>query len=520
MKRLRKYHKWPSLLIGFFLILFSVSGIVLNHREFFANINLSRRLMPASYHLSNWNLAIVKGSLDAGNGRIFLYGNAGIWETDSLYHHFTGFSNGLGRGMDHRKTFTMLCSRKNRLFAGTLYGLYRYNENSGRWQKIQLPERSPGVVRLNEYAGSIYVMTRNHLYCFADHENPEITSLNIPAPGGNDGKAGLFRTLWTIHSGELFGITGRLIADIVALTLIFISLSGYFYTALPAVLKRVSIGLRFRLQKTNRISIKWHTRTGVYGLAILTVTVVSGMFLRPPLLIPVASARVAPISGTLLADPNFWRDKFRDFTIDSSENRLILSSSEGFFETGIGDFAYCRSFPLQPPVSVMGITAFERMDDGTLLVGSFSGLYRWDASNGMVQNMITGEPVTRSEQGNPFGSTAVAGVLFSKHRPFALLDYDAGWIPVQAGSHVPAMPEEIKNTPASLWNFSLEVHTGRIFSVFLGDFYILYVPLMGLTTLLIFITGFLMWNKKRKRKKQHIHPMHDGHENYKITGSA
>jgi len=64
------------------------------------------------------------------------------------------------------------------------------------------------------------------------------------------------------------------------------------------------------------------------------------------------------------------------------------------------------------------------------------------------------------------------------------------------------MPAEIRKLPVSLWNLSLEVHTGRIFSVILGDFYILYVPLLGITTLVILISGILLWWKMRKKKNK------------------
>jgi uncharacterized iron-regulated membrane protein len=64
----------------------------------------------------------------------------------------------------------------------------------------------------------------------------------------------------------------------------------------------------------------------------------------------------------------------------------------------------------------------------------------------------------------------------------------------------PNMPEEIiKASPMSLWNLALEIHTGRIYKLFLGDFYILFIPLSGLTIIFILVTGFILWWRKRKR---------------------
>ncbi|MHC1775449.1 MAG: PepSY domain-containing protein [Lentimicrobium sp.] len=514
MKTLRKYHKWPSLFIGVFLVLFSLSGIILNHRQFFSPVNVSRNLLPPVYRYNNWNLAAVKGSVWLDHNRQLLYGNIGIVETDSTYSHFIEFNQGFGRGIDQRKIFTILKTNDNRLFAGTLYGLYRFNLQDNRWEKLEMPEKNPRVVKLEESGGLIYIMTRDHLYTMTGENRIEFKRVPLPDPVDADGKAGLFITLWVLHSGELLGLAGKLIVDLVGLVIIFISLSGFYYTFLPKFARRTSQNLRVKLQRINRTSINWHTKIGVYGIIILIVTVTSGMFLRPPLLIPIANSRVRPIPGTLLDNANHWHDKLRDFVVDSGNNRLIISTSEGFFEWEPGNKSNCRAFRIQPPVSVMGITAFEHQPDGGWLIGSFSGLYRWYPEKDAVINAITGEMVTHQANGNPFGAIAVSGIICKNTDLIAFTDYDAGWIPLKAGGSVPEMSGVIKNLPVSLWNVGLEVHTGRIFSVFLGDFYILYVPLMGLTTLLIFVTGFIMWvksvsrKKKNRNNKAYIHGYH------------
>ncbi|WP_449019756.1 PepSY domain-containing protein [Prevotella jejuni] len=45
----RKYHKWTGLIISFFLVMFCLSGIVLNHRRCFADVNVSRAVLPGRY---------------------------------------------------------------------------------------------------------------------------------------------------------------------------------------------------------------------------------------------------------------------------------------------------------------------------------------------------------------------------------------------------------------------------------------------------------------------------------------
>jgi len=470
--------------------------------------------MPPVYRYNNWNLAAVKGNLILQDGRRLVYGNIGIWASDSSFIKFSDFNQGFNKGIDHRKVFTMLQTSDKKLLAGTLFGLWQFDTKINRWVKLSLPGKNQRVVKLAEYKGRVYIMTRDQLYTMSSGIKPAFEAIPLPVPEGSDGKTGLFITLWVLHSGEMLGMAGKLMVDLVGVVLIFICLSGFYYTLLPKLAKKTSKNLRLKLQKANRTSIKWHNLTGGYGILILVITVVSGMFLRPPLLIPIAGTRVAPVPGTILDNTNHWHDKLRDFVADSANNRLIISTSEGFFAAGPGQERYCKPLRVQPPVSVMGITVFEPMDDGTLLVGSFSGLFRWNPDKETVTDVITGREAEPESHGNPFGAVAVSGAIMGNNGPQAFLDYDGGWVPIKHGSTIPDMPDAILKSPMSLWNAGLEVHTGRIFSVILGNLYILYVPLMGLTTLLILITGFLMWYKTLKRKKNKTKS--ESYENHQI----
>lgn len=499
MKRLRKYHKWPSLVIGIFIIHFCLSGIVMNHRDFFAPVDVSRKWIPSSYTFKNWNLASVKGSVWLNDSTQLIYGNIGVWKTDRGFTSFTDFNTGFARGTDHRKTFSLLHTQNDELWAGTLFGLYHFNKSEAGWQKYPLPEKDARIVKVLEQGDDVYVLTRSRLYLI-EKDQTSAREINIPLPAIHDGKASLFRTTWIIHSGELLGLAGKLVVDLTGVILIILTLTGFYYTLMPSMARRSSQQLKSKLKKFNRFSILWHNRLGVYWMVILLITTITGMFLRPPLLIPIANSRIAPMGDHHKS--NFWHDKLRDMVMDSS-NTIILSSSEGFWQWNADD-GNAQALPLmvQPPVSVMGINAFEPMTDGSLLVGSFSGLYRWNPQTNTVIDAITGLPAGPLENSSPFGSLAVAGVMLNEKGPVALIDYDAGWIPMQKGTRPPEMPRELINTPISLWNLSLEIHTGRIFSVFLGDFYILYVPLMGLCILLILITGLWMWLKQQKRKNK------------------
>lgn len=82
-------------------------------------------------------------------------------------------------------------------------------------------------------------------------------------------------------------------------------------------------------------------------------------------------------------------------------------------------------------------------------------------------------------------------------------DYNRGAIILNSNENMPAMPAEIlAKTPISWWNFALEVHTGRIFRPFAGEFYILIVPLLGIFGTILVISGLIVWIKLYARKNR------------------
>ena len=108
MKRItwRKHHKWFGLLFCFFMLMFCWSGIVLNHREAVADINVSRKWLPAGYRFEAWNGGLLRGTLRYTDkdsvAHILAYGAAGVWRTDTAASAFADFNEGLPQGADYR----------------------------------------------------------------------------------------------------------------------------------------------------------------------------------------------------------------------------------------------------------------------------------------------------------------------------------------------------------------------------------------------------------------------------------
>lgn len=500
----RKYHKWPSLIFAFFIIMFSISGIILNHRQQFSSVDISRNALPQNYRYQYWNLSAVKSQVQLSPDSLLLYGNIGIWKSDSGYKTMTDFNRGFPKGVDNRKINCLIQTSGKRLFAGTLFGLYEF---AGEWKRVELPVSEQRIVSLLEKGDSLLVMTRSSLLVANTQSGRlEFNNTVIPAGEDYDNKAGLFKTLWVIHSGEIYGKAGRLLVDAVGLIVLIISISGLFYWLAPHLLKRVKLTASNRIKKVNKFSLKWHNRLGSWAILLLMMTTITGMFLRPPLLIPIANAKVAKIKHSELDNPNPWFDRLRDILYDRDLNRFVLASSEGIYYSDDEFRSPLRKYPVQPPVSVMGITVLDQLAGGDYLVGSFSGLFRWIPAQDFVQDFLTKKRVVAIDsKGPPFGSTAVAGLIRHSSGQPIVFDYNEGAISLDLTASFPEMPRKIiDNSPVSLWNTALEVHTGRIYEFLIGGFYILVVPLTGLALLLILITGFFAWWLPYRRKRSSV----------------
>ncbi|MEI7897748.1 MAG: PepSY domain-containing protein [bacterium] len=502
MKFFRKYHKWFSLGATFFILLFALSGIVLNHRELLSSVDVNRKLLPPGYRYNNWNLAAVKGSVKTGCDSILVYGNIGVWLTDSTFKSFRDLNSGFPEGIDNRKINTLSWSRVSGLFAGTLFGLYRFH--GAKWHNVKLPAEGARVVKVLHLGDSLLVMTRSNLF-LATGASDYSDFREIPVPKGEDfdGKAGLFKTFWVIHSGEIYGFAGKLIVDGVGIVFIILSVTGLIYFIVPYRLKKLKDDLRrSKLKRFNKASLKWHNVIGSWVILILLLNTVTGIFLRPPLLIPIAGKRVAKIKFTELDSPNPWFDRFRDLLYDAEMKRYLVATSEGIYYSDDFFKKELRIFPVQPPVSVMGINVFEKNGDGRYLAGSFSGIYEWEPATGRIIDCITRTGyIDKGQSGPPFGNVTVAGHIRCNDSTEIIFDYAHGAFALNGINPFVRVPLSIADaSPVSLWNTCLEIHTGRIFEPILGPFYILVVPLTGLATIFILVSGFFAWWLAKRRK--------------------
>lgn len=494
LKIFKKLHKWPAIIIALFAILFAFSGIVMNHRSLFSPVDISRNLLPHNYRYENWNLAAVRGSERMKRDSILVYGNIGVWKSDGEFRKFSNFNQGFPKGMDNRKIYAV--KRFNdELFAGTHMGLFKRPLNGGEWVKVELNLHKERIADLALKQDTLLVLSRHYLLKSANGKTFE--KIQLPEPLNYERKTGLFNTLWELHSGELWGLTGKLVVDLLGLVTIFLSVTGLLHFFFPKMIKR-----RRKRQKpvkplarATKKNLRWHNVAGYIFALFLLINIFSGMHLRPPLLIAIANKEVGIIPGTHLDSPNPWFDKLRRVHWDHENDMYLFSTSEGFYFSDEKFTENLQPAPSQPPVSIMGCNIFKPLKGDNFLVGSFSGMFIWNIKIGSVTNYITGKPyIPPTGMTSPIGADMAAGLVEGNNSAF-WFDYNYGAVAL-TDHNFPEMPEEmLMASPMSLWNVSLEIHTGRIFEHLLGPFYILYVPLAGICLMIVLISGVVVWWK-------------------------
>ncbi|NDV60728.1 PepSY-associated TM helix domain-containing protein [Bacteroides sp. 519] len=493
---MKKLHKVTGIVLALIIIWMGVSGVILNHRKSLSEKGISRKHLPASYQYNNWNYGFFKGSLTLSPDTVFLYGSEGIWLTNEMGDSIVEYNQGIRSGADNLKISRMIQAPGSEVYAAGMYQLYRYNPDRGVWENQQLPADIDRITDLEIKGDTLVVLTRSELLVAKVSHNLDFEKIELAASPDRDNKRSLFRIIWKLHSGELFGTLGQVVVDFFAVLLAFFSITGLIIWLLPKRIKarKKKKQLVQKHVKTFRFSWKWHNSLGYWFTIPLLILVISGTFLRPPLLIAIAKSEVTPPPLTTMSTDNAWHDQLRVIRYDSLQHEWLLYTSDGFYT--LPDFAALpRKIKIQPPVSVMGVNVLQQLDEVCWVVGSFSGLTIWNRSTGTSIDGFTGEPV-RPISGMPFGQRKISGFTTALKNRTVVFDYDRGAYVFEQDRYFTPMPNKYANRPMSLWNLALEMHTGRIFT-FLGMWNVLFVFVVGIAATSMIVSGWWVYRKKR-----------------------
>lgn len=545
----KKYHRWLGLVLSVFMLVFCVSGIILNHREAFSGCEVSRKWLPASYHIKNFNNGVVKGtvvkksaahSLSSENcDSVLAYGCAGVFLTDSRLSTWQDFNAGLPESIDERNVRHVVKAKDGSLWCAALRDVYRYDENSHRWKKVELPGNEKRImdVALAKDSMTVVALTRSRVFTIvpfvqygeivkigkSSSETYRVESKIIPAPKKYEPKTTLFKLVWHLHSGEFFGLPGKLVVDAIALVLIVLSITGILLFILPYGIRRAKkLAAKARMKRLGKQfawNMKWHNKIGYVTIVLTLWIAITGMCLRPPLMVPLVLSKLPQAVGE---DGNVWQDKLRAIRWDAVQGDWLVSTSEGFLRVD-EDFSQApKMLPDDecPKLSPMGVTVWESDGKGGWIVGSFRGIYRWNPVNHSLNQILdyfTGKPSEETSMipisdnlvcgysedflgGKPLVFDFAKGVEDAKGQAVALCNDEP-----KTSRNEESMSDLICETaPMSLWNVALELHVGRCYSPFLGPLSDLFVFLSGLLITLVLLSGYIISHRRRKKAQARL----------------
>lgn len=545
----KKYHRWFGLVLSVFMLVFCVSGIILNHREAFSGCEVSRKWLPASYHVKNFNNGVVKGtvvkksaahSLSSENcDSVLVYGCAGVFLTDSRLSTWQDFNAGLPESIDERNVRHVVKAKDGSLWCAALRDVYRYDENSHRWKKVELPGNEERImdVALAKDSMTVVALTRSRVFTIvpfvqygeivkigkSSSETYRVESKIIPAPKKYEPKATLFKLVWHLHSGEFFGLPGKLVVDAIALVLIVLSITGILLFILPYGIRRAKkLAAKARMKRLGKQfawNMKWHNKIGYVTIVLTLWIAITGMCLRPPLMVPLVLSKLPQAVGE---GGNVWQDKLRAIRWDAVQGDWLVSTSEGFLRVD-EDFSQApKMLPDDecPKLSPMGVTVWESDGKGGWIVGSFRGIYRWNPVNHSLNQILdyfTGKPSEETSMipisdnlvcgysedflgGKPLVFDFAKGVEDAKGQAVALCNDEP-----KTSRNEESMSDLICETaPMSLWNVALELHVGRCYSPFLGPLSDLFVFLSGLLITLVLLSGYIISHRRRKKAQARL----------------
>lgn len=545
----KKYHRWLGLVLSVFMLVFCVSGIILNHREVFSGCEVSRKWLPASYYIKNFNNGVVKGtvvkksavhSLSSENcDSVLAYGCAGVFLTDSRLSTWQDFNAGLPESIDERNVRHVVKAKDGSLWCAALRDVYRYDENSHRWKKVELPGNEERImdVALAKDSMTVVALTRSRVFTIvpfvqygeivkigkSSSETYRVESKIIPAPKKNEPKTTLFKLVWHLHSGEFFGLPGKLVVDAIALVLIVLSITGILLFILPYGIRRAKkLAAKARMKRLGKQfawNMKWHNKIGYVTIVLTLWIAITGMCLRPPLMVPLVLSKLPQAVGE---DGNVWQDKLRAIRWDAVQGDWLVSTSEGFLRVD-EDFSQApKMLPDDecPKLSPMGVTVWESDGKGGWIVGSFRGIYRWNPVNHSLNQILdyfTGKPSEETSMipisdnlvcgysedflgGKPLVFDFAKGVEDAKGQAVALCNDEP-----KTSRNEESMSDLVCETaPMSLWNVALELHVGRCYSPFLGPLSDLFVFLSGLLITLVLLSGYIISHRRRKKAQARL----------------
>ncbi len=473
--------------------------------------------------------------------------------------HLTELSSGMPAGAVSGDSGGQYGS--DRLFAATVGGLYVLEDPldpDAQWTHIPLPspadEMGEGCIAFVEAsANQLIIFTNSNAYQIdpvaeeISAERMTIHRMDEAVSHTSDGEQiSLVQPFFELHSGSIFGLAGRLLFDLVGLIVIFLSITAFYLWYFPGAARRTkrrcacvgqssesdsvesktqtgAASTKAQLTKKRFVFaffFKYHLKLGIWVSPILIIMAGTGFFLRPPTLILLTLVTVPSwVLPGHTSSENKWHNRIFNVMYHAQDHTITLESSDGYWH-GVADLSEpLELIELHLPIHVMGANVLQNDPERGYIVGSFCGLFRVDQDTGSIADLVTGEvdpaiSVMRSSEHMASGyfvtpdGDAYVTLYHQGIRPIVdTASHDSAEV---AGLTHFAMPVEIAaDYRMPLWDFMFELHNGRVFRDWIGNWYLLVPPLGSALFMLIALTGIYDWLFLKLSKIRHSRRLRD-----------
>jgi len=511
-KKSRWIHKYLGLIFILFFILEGISGIILNHPGIVSAFDVPSFMVPPQYKVNNWNrsslVKMVFSSFDKKIG--FIGGKKGVWKTKDGGMTFTKLTDGYPSSQYYGKVSDLLLVKNDfggeSLYACTFAGLYRMNVGNEKWVKLFPEKKNEKVLKILDIADKMVIFTPSHAYISKKGDKKlDFKVVKLLRNGGNKvKKVSLVRLFFDLHGGKIWGIAGKIFFDIIALLLIFLSISAFYIWIYPKKWKRSRSSEKKELSGYG-FFYKYHLKIGIWVAFVLLIIGITAFFMRPPFLALIANGEIDVSLYPSKFPSNPWDEKIHNALHYSKNGKILIEATDGIWEGNddfSGEFKKIK-FPVE--IFVMGTTVFSEYYKGGVLAGSFNGIFHI-SDDGKITDIITGENPGEIISFIP-ADIMVAGYFITPDGEEFITGFEKGIIPLNGVKREGRfdLPDKLKSDKSfPLWNYMLEIHNGRIFKDAIGGLYILIIPLGALLFILIVITGIYDWLFSRFTKKSSL----------------
>lgn len=493
-------HKYLGLIFLLYFIMMGITGVLINHPELIRSISMPLSFVPPSYQYTNWNRMSIRETVfsDDLKDTHYVCGKEGVWQSRDRGKTYSPLKNGYPTHAGGRDTYCLLIAKKvnnSIIYAGTRDGLYYCNEGDYLWKKARFIDEkteSSEIVDIVNTSNQILAFTRTSCYMLDENSGTPVLrpfTLIIDVPPSS--KAPLYKLLFHIHDGSLFGLTGKLFIDVIALVMIFLCIGAIYIWYMPWKKRHFK---RKHFSKPMFVFFhRYHLKLGIYSAFFIIVLALTGIFIRPPLLITIIKYKVPSNWVNSHAPVNSLPVEIKKAIYRPEDNSIILAARGGKFFKGPADFSgvFTRE-PIKVPVSGMGVNSMEPLNNNRILIGSFTGFFIWDDLKKTATN-INGKPVDTRKRSMTNMAGMSAGAAVKNGEMQFLADYRTGIIGIK-GKTIPVMPPEvIEDGVMSLYSVLFEIHNGRFFRDLFGSYTWLIIPLGGLLLMFTIITGVYDW---------------------------